>query len=730
MSKLYFKTDIIREQERHQCHIRNKGAIVDHSGPIGAMENRAINTFLRGEKDLVEIITKASGGGLLVISKDYRILWMNEVGKDMFGDAVGKLCHVICHQHDETCPECGVKEIYESGVHKVVFEQKGETVNGKTIWSEITTTAIFDEDDNIAGALALLIPITARKENEKVLKQRESSLRSIVQAIPTAIGHTRNQTMHIVNNRFCELSGYRHDELVGKSVRFLYPSEEEFNRVIEEKHRQIAEKGSGVIESQLLRKDGKVLDVLFRTAPLDPSDHSCGSTSIMFDITEQKQAERAQRESEEQFRILVELAPQGIQECDLSGRITLSNPAHHKILGYNPGELIGKYLWDLLPTEEEQRALRELFKSLVRNSPPHQPFFAKNKRKDGKLIDVKVDWNYKYSQHKLTGFMSIITDISERIEMEQKLRRSEVRYRTVVENQTEMICRCKPDGTLTFVNNAYCHYFAKKKDELVGINFILLIPEEDRKKVGRHFTSLSQEKPIFSLEHRCMAPDGRIHWQEWTNRGFFDDQGNLNEVQAVGRDITDRKYAEMELQKAKDRLERQVEGRTVELKKNIAILKKEVNAHKNTLDLLRKNEEDLQDANVALKVMLKQRDQEKAELEESFKAKVLSTVIPYVDKLKKNCSREQQKNLIQLLETHILEVTHTSTLRLTPGLLKLTPTETTVANLIKQGKTTKEIAALLNVSHWTIDTHRENIRKKIGIKNKKQTLKNALLYSF
>ncbi|MCK5612376.1 PAS domain S-box protein, partial [Candidatus Pacearchaeota archaeon] len=538
---------IITEQERHQRHIRNKSAIVDHNGHIDVIENRDINTFLQGGKDLVEKITKASGAGLLVISKDYLILWINEAGKDMFGDAVGKPCHLICYQRDGICPECGVKEIYESGAHKIVFEQKGIDANGKTIWSEITAIAIFDEDDNIAGALELIIPITARKKNEKVLQQREASLRSIFHAIPTAIEHTRNQTIDIVNDRLCELVGYGSDELVGKSPRFLYPSEEEFNRVVKEKKHQIAEKGNGVLETQLLRKDGQVIDVLFRTAPHDPSDLSCGLTSAIFDITRQKKAERALRESEERFRSLVELAPQGIQECDLSGKISLSNPAHHKILGYNPGELVGKYIWDLLPTEEEQRALQVFFKALVQNRPPPQPFFAKNKRKDGRLIDVQVDWSYKYSLQKLTGFIAIITDITEQKQMEEKLRWSEECYRTVVESQTELICRSKPDQTLTFVNNAYCHYFGKKKDELVGVKFSQLIPEEDQKKVNRNFTSLSKEKPIFSHEHRVIAPGGGIHWQDWTNRGIFDDHGNLIEVQAVGRDITARKYAEMEL---------------------------------------------------------------------------------------------------------------------------------------------------------------------------------------
>jgi len=124
---------------------------------------------------------------------------------------------------------------------------------------------------------------------------------------------------------------------------------------------------------------------------------------------------------------------------------------------------------------------------------------------------------------------------------------AEQRYRAVVEDQTELICRWLPDGTLTFVNGAYCRYFQKTPEELLGKSFMPLIPEEDQAKVEHAVASLSPQNPVVTYSHRVYAPDGSIRWVEWTDRALYDAKGNLVELQSVGRNITEQKLAEEEL---------------------------------------------------------------------------------------------------------------------------------------------------------------------------------------
>jgi PAS domain S-box-containing protein len=129
--------------------------------------------------------------------------------------------------------------------------------------------------------------------------------------------------------------------------------------------------------------------------------------------------------------------------------------------------------------------------------------------------------------------------------IERSHRLNEERYRKVVEDMPALICRFLPDGTLTFVNEAYCQYFNKTRPELIGKNFYRFIPEEERAKVKEHYSSLSQKNPMITYEHQVKAPDGSIHWQRWTDRGLiFDEAGNPTEYQSIGIDITERKLAE------------------------------------------------------------------------------------------------------------------------------------------------------------------------------------------
>jgi diguanylate cyclase (GGDEF)-like protein/PAS domain S-box-containing protein len=137
--------------------------------------------------------------------------------------------------------------------------------------------------------------------------------------------------------------------------------------------------------------------------------------------------------------------------------------------------------------------------------------------------------------------------IQEKRQAEEALRESEARYRAIVEDQTELICRFLPDGTLTFVNEACCRYFGKKREELIGSSFMPLILDEDQEFVKKQFASLSLENPVVIYEHRVILPNGQIRWQQWTDRAIFDQQGRLIEFQSVGQDITEQVQAEEQL---------------------------------------------------------------------------------------------------------------------------------------------------------------------------------------
>ena len=128
------------------------------------------------------------------------------------------------------------------------------------------------------------------------------------------------------------------------------------------------------------------------------------------------------------------------------------------------------------------------------------------------------------------------------------LRESEERYRNVVEDQTDFISRFLPGGTHLFVNDAYCRYFNKRREEIIGHKFIPVLHPDDREMVERQIASLAPEHPVVNIDQRIIMPDDSIRWQQWTDRAIFDPYGRVIEYQSVGRDITEQKEIENEME--------------------------------------------------------------------------------------------------------------------------------------------------------------------------------------
>lgn len=162
-------------------------------------------------------------------------------------------------------------------------------------------------------------------------------------------------------------------------------------------------------------------------------------------------------------------------------------------------------------------------------------------------------------------------EVSHRTRTEEALRKSEKRYRSVVETQTELICHFKADGTLSFVNTAYCRYFGKSPGELIGRKFLTLIPSEDLVTVTQAIAALGPDNPSITLEHRAMKPNGELAWQQWTNSVITDTNGRVTELQGVGRDISERKLADDKLRRLSTELAQATQMSTLgEMSKSLA----------------------------------------------------------------------------------------------------------------------------------------------------------------
>ncbi len=234
-----------------------------------------------------------------------------------------------------------------------------------------------------------------------------------------------------------------------------------------------------------------------------------------------------------------------IQSVAPDGYFLFVNKKWLDTLGYEENELYGLTIFDVIHEESLQHCM-ETFRRVISGENVGM-IDAAFKTRDGKKVYVEGMANCKIGEGACQYTRGIFKDVTDRKLAEAALRESEARYRNVVEDQTEFICRFRPDGTHVFVNDAYCRYYNTPREDLIGKRFSPEIPDEDRALITQHLASLTPEHPVAALSNRVILKDGRIRWQQWSNRAIFDDSGHVLEYQSVGRDITDLKDAEQEL---------------------------------------------------------------------------------------------------------------------------------------------------------------------------------------
>jgi PAS domain S-box-containing protein len=166
-------------------------------------ERRDIEENLRQERDRLEVITRAIGAGLAVISKDYRIIWANRVFIEMFGEVEGLPCFSTQYQREDICDNCGAQMVFEFGNKSVTHEQKGMDAHGNTIWSQIITTPILDHKGQITAALELVLPITERKlaqeKQEQMAGQLEEARKAeAIATLASGIAHQFNNALAVI----------------------------------------------------------------------------------------------------------------------------------------------------------------------------------------------------------------------------------------------------------------------------------------------------------------------------------------------------------------------------------------------------------------------------------------------------------------------------------------------------------------------------------------------------
>ncbi len=255
------------------------------------------------------------------------------------------------------------------------------------------------------------------------------------------------------------------------------------------------------------------------------------------------------------FFNIVNLANEAVVVLDEQQNIVFFNQGAERIFGYPAADVIGQSIAILLPPvlSEIHFAHVKAFSEesqMVRDMENRREIAGRHK--SGLIFPAEASI-LKVSEDGKLFFVAILQDITERKQVQQRVLLQEQRYRNIVETQVELLCRLLPDGTITFVNQSYLDYFGYTLEEVVGIPVDSL---DGRASITKTIVaSLTAQQASAFFEEMITQPDGAVRWVQWVCRAMLNSQGDVKEVQAVGRDITEIKQTEIDLRQSEKRLQ-------------------------------------------------------------------------------------------------------------------------------------------------------------------------------
>ncbi len=666
----------------------------------GLTGRKNMENALRESEERYRAIFENSTEAIILGSPDGGVYAANDEACRIFGITREELVHMgrdgVMDASDPRLP-LAIAERERTGKFKGELNLRRKD---GTVFPGEVSTAFFTDRDGLTKTTIIVRDITGHKLAEEALRQSETNLSAFFNTI-TDLLFVVDMGGNIIttNDTAAERLGYTREELAGNSLLMLHPVERRMEA--REVFKTILEGRATQCPLALVTKDGRHIPVETRAVK-----GKWNGQDVIFGVS--KDISKLKLSEEKFFKTFhASAALMAISTFD-EGRIVDVNETLLATLGYRREELIGR-------TSVELQLLPD---------PSQRTRMLEEVRRKGRVANYEVSFRTRCGEicHGLlfaeslfiqdVPYLSVtVNDITERKQIEDALKESERKYRLLAENMGDVIWMLDLEsGRLDYISPSVEKLRGFTPEQVMGQTMEETLTPESYRLVAESlpprlaaFAAGDESARIDTSEVDQVKRDGSVVPVEVVTTLLTDAEGQVTGMLGVSRDITVRKQAQVELEKHKNHLEALVFQRTFELE--------EKSRH-------------LEDANAALRALLSMREQDNKTFGEKVVLNVRELILPYLDRLK-NTSGEPNVDLIDILEANLNDII--SPFMKTVASLSFTPTEAEIANLIRNGKSIKEIANLLHVSPRSVERHRYNIRKKLKLTNEKVNLYSYLL---
>jgi len=383
------------------------------------------------------------------------------------------------------------------------------------------------------------------------LHESEETLRTTLYSIGDAMIST-DAGGHVASmNPVAEsLTGWSKQEATGQPLAtVLRIVNEHTGQPVECPARRVLEEGriAGLANhTLLLARDGREIPIADSGAPIrNAANEITGVVLVFRDQTEERKAQVALEEKTQLLQLVFDNMFDLVALADLDGNFKFLS-ASHKILNHDLDSLIGRNVLEFVHPEDLPD-VSSAFHDFLAQGDENRKAEYRYRCADGSYLWFEtVGKLIRDDKGNPREMLFSTRDVTENKCMQEKILISKALYQSIVDSHIDMICRCSPDTTLTFVNDTYCRAFGMSREALLGRKYLMFLPPESHDQEIESLRRLTPDNPRFTKEYQVQSTEGPDRWQEWTVYAFFNEDGEVEQFQSVGRDITAVKQAEAE----------------------------------------------------------------------------------------------------------------------------------------------------------------------------------------